>query len=280
LCIFFQFGNIKVRQNKWGIFLFAKKNIIIGTVLLIIGKFIDDKKTELLSSFHSFMAKPFALPWLTYEKEMNAWGATFQFVGLVFIYIFIILGIWFVIQYYFFNKKESNNNFCEDIEDKLTETLLTFEDKESLEIIDEKVTEYMTTKQVEIKRIFGIREKHIEFIWYYPINKNEIELVYLKEPKDHDNVAKLISSSLNVPEIRVYEPAVNERMEFKQSNIKQFISVRNCGNLKLGLAVFIYKENTFTEENLKEFIQYTTNLLLLGFHKPFVVSIKNKKRTS
>ncbi|MDV2888100.1 hypothetical protein RYX45_23335, partial [Alkalihalophilus pseudofirmus] len=85
----------------------------------------------------------------------------------------------------------------------------------SLRAIDEKVTIFMMSSHAEIKRIFDLPESQIEFVWYFQGKNNDIELVYLKTPKDIEGAAKLINSALDMPYVRVQETAVNSRMELR-----------------------------------------------------------------
>jgi hypothetical protein len=259
----------------------SKGGPVIVLALLIIGKLIDDKIGNLLESLHKAMAKPYSLSLLKFDADMNVWLSIGQFILLLSIYLLIIFGIIHLFNKFFKPDKGSElYSTYEDLEEKLGEAIVCIEDKAGENAIDEKVTVYMTAKQWEIKRIFGVKEKEIDFIWFFPGRRDDIDLVYLRDPKKLGDAGKLINSSLDVESVRVQEPEVNKQMELRDSPVKQFIAVRNYGSLKLGLAVFIYKENVFTDKNLQEFVQYTTKMLLLGLHNQFVNKVKKKKRVS
>lgn len=258
----------------------SKGGTVIVLAIIIVGKLIDDKTGNLLESLHKFMAMPYSLPFLKFNVNMNVWLSIGQFVLLLSIYVLIIYGVIHLFNKFFkpTDKEIDQYKPYEDLEEKLGEVLVCIEDKAEDNTIDEKVTIYMTAKQWEIKRIFGVKEKEIDFIWFFPGRNDDIDLVYLRNPKNLGDAAKLINSSLDVESVRVQEPEVNKQMELKNSLVKQFIAVRNYGSLKLGLAVFIYKENVFSDKNLQEFVQLTTKMLLLGFHNKFVHRVKKKKK--
>ncbi|RDI44066.1 hypothetical protein [Falsibacillus pallidus] len=258
---------------------------ILFFLILIGTKFLDNKLGDLFDSLHKVMAKPFAVSILQYNEKMSVWLSVGQFFLLLTIYGLIVLGIVFLINITFAKKKTGFENY-EDTEENLGEALVAIANGEGQNVIDEKVTSYMTEIEMEIKKIFNVRKKQLDFIWYFPKELSEdaidseeeydFELVYLKKPKDLDNAQALINSSLDVEAVRIKEENVKGRWETKDAKFEQFITVRNYGSPSLGLGVFIYKENVLNEENEQEFIQFTTNLLLLGFHEQFVKSIAKK----
>jgi hypothetical protein len=262
-----------------------------GTILAgIIGLFIfylNTNDADILEEFHKLMSKMFALDFLIYKEKSNSLNKALQFMALLFINGLFLLGIVniFAIIFNLFRKKPTllsnsinNHDSYIELEDKLGDALIAFDDQSPQRVIGEKVTIFMNTKQMEIKRIFGVSEREIDFVWYFEGRDNNIDLVYFKDPADIEGVGKLIDSSLYMPDVRVNEPFVNSQIGLQDSKIKQFISVRNYGNLKLGLAVFILKKDVFTEQNLQEFTYYTSKMILLGTHSQFLRQVKKKKQ--
>ena len=65
---------------------------VVGVLLFIIVKYIDEKSADLLGYLHKFMASPFSLPFLQYQEDHSALFSTLQFVLLVCLYALIIFG--------------------------------------------------------------------------------------------------------------------------------------------------------------------------------------------
>ena len=266
---------------------FGIPGFILFIIISLFSIYFITNDSELLRDFHIKMSKFITADFLKYQEQKSPILQALQFVLLILIYGLFLLG--FVHAVLMVKKVMTkttpsvfSHNDCEsylELEDKLGDVLIAFDQQSSLRAIDEKVTIFMLSNHAEIKRIFGLPERHIEFIWYFHGKNNNVELVYLKTPKDIEGAAKLINSALDMPYVRVQEPSVNSRMELRESPIKQFISVRNYGNLKLGLAVFLLKDDIFTKENMKEFIYFTSKIILLGTNNRFLRHFKRKKNT-
>lgn len=253
---------------------------VVGVLLFIIVKYIDEKSADLLGYLHKFMASPFSLPFLQYQEDHSALFSTLQFVLLVCLYALIIFGFMYCVSIPF---KKNNVHFVdiEDIESKLGDVIQSLENGDIEDVIDTKITAYMTAVELEIKRIFKLKKKKIDFIWYFPKHKDgkvsdDYELVYFKHPKDLHHAKFYISSSLDIEGIRFKEENVKGRMETPHAKFSQFITVRNVGKPRLGLAIFIYEDNVINEENEQEFTQFTSNFILLGLYEPFVKSIEDR----
>ncbi|ETI67870.1 hypothetical protein [Neobacillus vireti] len=261
--------------------MFKKRYGIPGALFaFIIFKYVDERAGDLLGYLHKLMAKPFSLSFLQYKEKMSPALSTGQFILLFSIYSLIFFGIVFLITAPFKKAKNIFENY-EDIEEKLGDALLSLEKQDVERVIDVKITSYMTAIEWEVKRIFNVRKKQIDFIWYFPKRVNQVvtddyELIYLKNPKDLHHAKFYIDSSLNIEGIRLKEENVKGRWETPNAKFSQFITARNVGKPRLGLAVYIYKENVINEENEQEFAHFTTNLLLLGLYDPFVKSIEKR----
>ncbi|WP_153126705.1 hypothetical protein [Peribacillus tepidiphilus] len=260
--------------------------ILIGIISVLLF-YLNANNTNIITALHILMAKPFTFRFLQYGEEYSPLHKALQFFVFILIYGLFFVGIVnaFIVVKNLFKKKPAliarnihDYNSYIDLEDKLGDAMIALEERFNSRVIDEKVTIFMNTKEMEIKRIFGVSERQIDFIWYFHGKNNDIELVYLKKPADIHGAGKLINSALDMPDVRVKEAAVNSQLELQNCPIKQFISVRNYGHLKLGLAVLILKDNVFTEENLQEFTYYTSKMILLGTYIPFLRQIKKKKQ--
>ena len=268
---------------------FGVPGFIILIIITLFSIYLSTNNAELLKDLHKQMSKFITDGFFTYSENEDPLQHAFQFIVLILIYGLFLVGFVnavLIVKNVVMNKpptlisrKIHDYDSYLDLEDKLGDVLTALDQQLSLRIIDEKVTIFMISNQLEIIRIFGLTERQIDFVWYFEGKNNEIELVYLKTPKDIEGVAKLINSSLDMPNVRVQEPAVNSRMELRESSIKQFITVRNYGNLKLGLAVFILEDKIFTDENLKEFTYYTSKMILLGTNNRLLKLFKRKKNT-
>ncbi|MBU8880558.1 hypothetical protein BGM26_16510 [Bacillus sp. FJAT-29790] len=266
---------------------FGVPGLILLLIISLFSFYLISNDTELLKDLHKEMSKFITADFLKYHENESPLLQALQFILLILIYGLFLVGFVnavLIVKNVIMKKstalllrKIDDYDSYLDLEDKLGDVLTAFDQQSSLRVIDEKVTIFMMSNQAEIKRIFDLPERQIEFVWYFEGKNNDIKLVYLKTPTDIEGAAKLINSALDMPNVRVQESAVNSRMELRESPIKQFITVRNYGNLKLGLAVFILKDNIFTNENLKEFTYYTSKMILLGTNNRFLRQFKRKK---
>lgn len=263
---------------------FGTPGFILFIIISLFSFYLITNDSELLKDLHIKLSKFMTADFFKYREAESPLLQASHFTLLILIYGLFLIGFVntiLIVKNVFMKKTPAlishDYDSYLDLEDKLGDVLTAFDQQSSLRVIDEKVTIFMMSKHAEIKRIFGLHERQIEFVWYFQGKNNNIELVYLKTPTDLQGAAKLINSALDMPYVRVKEPAVNSRMELRDSPIKQFITVRNYGNLKLGLAVLILKENIFTKENLKEFIFYTSKMILLGTNNRFLRQFKRKK---
>ncbi|EKN71742.1 hypothetical protein BABA_00300 [Neobacillus bataviensis LMG 21833] len=266
---------------------FGVPGFILFLIISLFTFYLITNDAELLKDLHENMSKFITADFFKYLEKESPLLQALHFILLILIYGLFLMGFVnavLIVKNVIMKKspalllrKIDDYDSYLDLEDKLGDILTAFDQQSSLRVIDEKVTIFMISIHAEIKRIFGLPERQIEFIWYFEKKDNDIELVYLKTPTDIECAAKLINSALDMPNVRVQESAVNSRMELRDSPIKQFITVRNYGNLKLGLAVFILKDNIFTNENLKEFTFYTSKMILLGTNNRFLRQFKRKK---
>lgn len=264
---------------------FGIPGFILFVIISLFSLYFITNDSELLRDLHVKMSKFVTSGFFQYQEQKSPILQALQFILLILIYGLFLLGL---VNAVLMIKKvilkptpsvSPHNDFESylELEDKLGDVLTAFEQQSSVRVIDEKITIFMLRNHEEIKKIFGLPERLIEFVWYFQGKNNDVELVYLKTPLDIEGAAKLINSALDMPYVRVQEPSVNSRMELRESPIKQFISVRNYGTLKLGLAVFILKENIFTKEKLKDFIYCTSKIILLGTNNRFLRHFKRKK---
>ena len=266
---------------------FGVPGFILFLILSLFSFYLITNDADLLKDLHEKMSKFITANFFKYNEKESPLFQALHFILLILIYGLFLVGFVnavLIVKNVFMKKspallllKIDDYDTYLDLEDKLGDVLTAFDQQTALRVIDEKVTIFMVSKHAEIRRIFGLSERQIEFVWYFEGKNNDIELVYLKTPTDIEGAAKLINSALDMPYVRVKESAVNSRMELQESPIKQFITVRNYGNLKLGLAVFILKDNIFTNENMKEFIFYTSKIVLLGTNNRFLRQFKRKK---
>jgi hypothetical protein len=266
---------------------FGVPGFILFLIITLFSFYLISNDAEILKDLHKKMSMLITADFLKYHEKESPLLHALQFILLILIYGLFLVGIVnavLIVKNVIMKKTPSlisrkihDYDSYLDLEDRLGDVLTALDQQSSLRIIDEKVTIFMISKQSEIKRIFGLTERQIDYVWYFEGKNNDIELVYLKTPTDIEGVAKLLNSSLDMPNVRVQESAVNSRMELQESPIKQFITVRNYGNLKLGLAVFILKDNIFTNENLKEFTYYTSKMILLGTNNRLLRQFKRKK---
>ncbi|WP_286230628.1 hypothetical protein [Neobacillus mesonae] len=272
----------KERFKQYGV-----PGFILFLIISLFSIYLITNDSDLLKDLHKKLSNFITADFFKYHEEKSPLLQALQFILLILTYGLFLVGLVnavLIIKNVIMKKtpallsgKADDFDSYLDLEDKLGDVLTAFDQQSALRIIDEKVTIFMMSKHTEIKRIFGLPERQIEFVWYFAGKNNDIELVYLKTPTDLESVAKLINSALDMPYVRVQESAVNSRMELSESPIRQFISVRNYGQLKLGLAVFIHKDNIFTNENLKEFTYYTSKIILLGTNNRFLRQFKRKK---
>ncbi|MCM3570241.1 hypothetical protein [Neobacillus mesonae] len=266
---------------------FGLPGFIVFVIISLFSIYLITNNSELLRDLHVKMSKFMTSDFLKYQNEKGPILQALQFTLLILIYGLFLLGLVnavLMVKNVILKRTPSiiSHNDSElylELEDKLGDVLAAFDQHSPLRVIDEKLTIFMMSHHAEIKRIFGLPERQIEFVWYFQGKNNDVELVYLKTPIDIEGAAKLINSALDMPYVRIQEPSVNNRMELRESPIKQFITVRNYGNLKLGLAVFILKENIFTKDNLKEFIYFTSKIILLGTNNRFLRHFKRKKNS-
>ncbi|GHI00765.1 hypothetical protein [Neobacillus kokaensis] len=266
---------------------FGVPGFILFLILSLFSIYLITNDSDLLKDLHIKMSKFITADFFKYQEEESPLLQALQFILLILLYGLFLVGFVnavLIVKNVIMKKTPAliSGNIDHfdsylDLEDKLGDVLTAFDLQSSLRVLDEKVTIFMMSNHAEIKRIFGLHERQIEFVWYFGGKNNDIELVYLKPPTDIDGAAKLINSALDMPYVRVQESAVNSRMELRESPIKQFITVRNYGNLKLGLAVFVLKDDTFTSENLKEFTYFTSKIILLGTNNRFLRQFKRKK---
>jgi len=266
---------------------FGVPGFILFLLITLFSFYLMSNDAEILKDLHRKMSMLFTADFLKYRAKNSPLLQALQFILLIFIYGLFIIGFVnavLIVKRVIFQKSPAliactihDYDSYLTLEDKLGDVLTALDQHSPLRVIDEKVTIFMISHQTEIQRIFGLKERQIDFVWYFEGKNNDVELVYLKPPADMDGVAKLLNSSLDMPYVRVKEPAVTSRMELRESPIKQFITVRNYGNLKLGLGVFILKDNIFTAENLKEFTYYTSKMILLGTNSRFLRQFKRKK---
>ncbi len=268
---------------------FGLPGFILFLIISLFSFYLITNDSELMKDLHLKMSKFITADFFKYREQASPLLQALHFVLLILIYGLFLVGFVSAVLMVknvimkttpsIISPKFDEYESYLELEDKLGDVLTAFDQQSSLRAIDEKVTIFMMSSHAEIKRIFDLPESQIEFVWYFQGKNNDIELVYLKTPKDIEGAAKLINSALDMPYVRVQETAVNSRMELRESPIKQFITVRNYGNLKLGLAVFILKENIITKENLKEFIYYTSKMILLGTNNRLLRHFKRKKNT-
>lgn len=266
---------------------FGVPGLIIFLLISLFSFYFITNGLDILKDLHKKMAMLLTVDFLKYRAKDGPLLHALQFILLIFIYGLFLIGLVnavLIVKKVMLKKTPAliactihDYDSYLNLEDKLGDVLTALDQHVPLRMIDEKVTIFMMSCQTEILRIFGVSERQIDFVWYFEGKNNDVELVYFKPPVDLEGAAILLNSSLDMPYVRVKEAAVNSRMELRDSAIKQFITVRNYGNLKLGLAVFVLKENIFTDENLQEFAYYTSKLILLGTNSRFLRQFKRKK---
>lgn len=134
----------------------------------------------------------------------------------------------------------------------------------------------MKAYEMEVGKLFNIVSTEYRCFWIVPDHSPDaVKLIYLSEDSDITHEEKLLESALIQKDSRVVNTAVKQW--YPSSPIEQFALVKNIGNLKLGFAIFIYKNDVMNTENLQEFEQLTSYYLLLGFYTKFVNGIKRRK---
>ncbi|MGR5997804.1 hypothetical protein ACT7DF_23005 [Bacillus cereus] len=105
-----------------------------------------------------------------------------------------------------------------------------------------------------------------------------MKITYLENDiTDFTTVDYLIQSSLYQDDARICSQVVRDN--FAAANeVKQFTIVKNYGKFKLGFMITVFKEDTFTSENMQEFENFTAYMLTLGFNTKLTDGFKRLSR--
>ncbi|WP_077329153.1 hypothetical protein [Virgibacillus siamensis] len=245
--------------------------LLINLLLFFINAFNKD----IIELVHKGMSTYVTIPTLIYEENSGVIERFFRFAGLLIIYIVFLLGI--VLSITSLLRKEGQpTSTYEDIEEHLVEALLSVENGEVEHVINAKVISYLTAMETEIRRIFNLKRKKLDVIWYLPKENDDgdYELFYLKPAKDINSLGALIDRTLEEEGIRFKDKSTKDRYDLDDCRFNQFITVRNYGKVRFGVALGIYEDNILNDFNEQEFIKFTTNMLLLGYNKEFVEAIR------
>ncbi|GAF18313.1 hypothetical protein JCM19046_2880 [Bacillus sp. JCM 19046] len=91
--------------------------------------------------------------------------------------------------------------------------------------------------------------------------------------KEKDLVDELIASSIRFKQNRVQDSIQIKKPE---SAIHDFLLIRNYGNVKLGLAICLYKPNLLTSAVEENMINLTSDIALLGLNDELFGEIQIK----
>lgn len=239
---------------------------------------------DLVADIHNWMFKP--IEWLALlapPSEESKLVSLFSVLGLFIFYTAVLAGCVFILLF-ICNKIRGNHiefqmevKYCEK---ELANAIYSLDGSgQSTAIINANAITFMKAFEMEVKTIYGLKPDELCCYWIVPTNnEKQFEVFYLTELKDFDTVRTLLLSSMLQEDCRIADKQVKARIP--NTDIEQFAIVKNFGKFRLGFAVAVYKNDTFTPENMQEFERLTTYMLLLGFVTKFVNKVKTLKRAS
>ncbi|SDH86575.1 hypothetical protein [Alteribacillus bidgolensis] len=251
---------------------------IVGFVAL---QLFDNAAGDIITLVHQYVSTPFnSIPFLRFDNESSSLRTFTQQMTLLIIYYVFAMGVKHVIFHQLFSREEKLGTY-EDVEEELTEVIKAIDTGDGERIIEEKVTNYLHAVETEIRKVFEVRKRHVDFIWFFPVNEEErydIRLYYQGKIKDLDSASRMINTALDNEEKPVRQKNSNIKSDSNMEGSKhsQSLIVRNYGEIRLGLGVFFLKDDVISEEKEQEFMKITTNLLLIGFNQDFVESLERK----
>jgi len=163
---------------------------------------------------------------------------------------------------------ETNKNVCDK---ELSAAIKAIEnDQNDVSSIHSHIVAYMKAMECEIKEIFALKKEEFQCLWIIPDiaseNQEIMKITYLENDiTDFATVNYLIQSSLHQDDVRICSQVVKDN--FAAANeVKQFTIIKNYGKFKLGFMLTVFKEDTFTSENMQEFEYFTEYIITLGFN--------------
>ncbi|PGK51140.1 hypothetical protein CN918_25460 [Priestia megaterium] len=165
-------------------------------------------------------------------------------------------------------------------QDEISTAINSLDNKEPQPQKSIKMLSFMKRFEEEAQRIFKLEDGEFECVWILPPNNksnHKFQIACLeKEIDDFYTFRILIESSLGQDDSRIVVEKVKQPVP--QSKHEQFTIVKNFGKFRLGFAMLIRKENVFNEQNMQEFEDLSSYLLLLGFFEAFVATIRSVVR--
>lgn len=239
---------------------------------------------DLIVELHKWMYKP--IEWLSFlgpPAEKNKLLSLSSTLGLFIFYTAILVGLTFICIFIIHYKRGNQFEFPMEVkycEKDLANAINSLDGGgQRSTVIHANVVSFMKAFEMEVKSIFGLKSDELCCYWIVPTqNEKQFEYIYLTEFKDLETVNTLLLSSMLQDDSRIADKHIKER--FPNSNIEQFAIVKNFGKFRLGFAVAVYKNDTFTPDNMQEFERLTTYMLLLGFVTKFVTKVKSMKKAS
>ncbi|TKI58717.1 hypothetical protein E8L90_26800 [Brevibacillus antibioticus] len=263
---------------------FSVLGILSVLVSWLVFELLKGLLPDLIAVIHKWMFQP--IEWLFIlapPHEENKLASLGSVLGLSILYSAMLAGMVFIVLF-ICNKIGGNEiefqmevKYCEK---ELANAIYSLDGSgQSSAIINANAITFMKAFEMEVKTIYGLKPDELCCYWIVPTNNDkQFEVFYLTELKDFDTVRTLLLSSMLQEDCRIADKQVKGRIQ--NTDIEQFAIVKNFGKFRLGFAVAVYKNDTFTPENMQEFERLTTYMLLLGFVTKFVNKVKTLKRAS
>ncbi|PRT15103.1 hypothetical protein C6360_28675 [Bacillus wiedmannii] len=256
--------------------IFEPLKAILSNLVVVIHKY-----TYLVISWVKFLDPSY------HNNNQELW-ATATFFLVLSILIFYPIGFYHVVRFLYgiwqpnnsTGGVETNKNVCEK---ELSAAIKAVEKHQNdFSVIHNHIVAYMKAVECEIKEIFALKKEEFQCLWIIPDkaskNKEIMKITYLEDDiTDFTTVDYLIQSSLCQDDVRICLQDVKDN--FAAANeVKQFTIIKNYGKFKLGFMLTVFKEDTFTSENMQEFENFTAYMLTLGFNTKLTDGFKRLSR--
>lgn len=275
----------KLSLKAWGLIVAALTFFLVEGFTSVIG--------DIFSFVHPYVYYLVSWTGILAPVEKTSDLRTFASVVLIFaLVLFVLTGLVHYLRQSFpaFNAwiiGKSNNDSVETDEigietpyatcqDEISTAINSLDNKEPLPQKSVKTISFMKRFEEEAKRIFELEDGEFECVWILPPHNKSTHKFQIacieKEIDDFYTFRILIESSLGQDDSRIVVEKVKQPVP--QSKHEQFLIVKNFGRFRMGFAMLVKQENVFNQQNMQEFEQLSSYLLLLGFFNAFVETIR------
>jgi hypothetical protein len=268
-----------------------KIKFIIGSivgVLVILGLIWIEVLKSVLSNLLVFI-HPYLFGMVSWinamkpEEKENSLVAFALFTFLLVTIILLIAGLIFLPSFLIRQTRKpktegvlTTKNPCEK---ELSAVINAIDDNLPIGVINDKLVGFMKAIECEIGRIFELGKENFQCTWIVPgEDPGSYKLAFLEDNLiEEDNTTILITSCLRQEDSRIVVVSADSMIPSARE-IKQFTVVKNYGTFRLALGLTVLKEEIFNEENMKEFEELTSYLLLLGFNARLTAEFDRKAK--